>query len=47
VKTRKVKRPVRDAPVCVVCKNVMCDSVGNLVRRYQLTRAPALKMSWY
>jgi hypothetical protein len=43
----QVDRPVRDAPICVVCKNVMCDSVGNLVRRYQLMRAPSLKMSWY
>jgi hypothetical protein len=45
VTTETVKRPVRDAPICVVCKNVMCDS--NLVRRYRLTRAPTLKMSWY
>jgi hypothetical protein len=40
VTIEKVARPVRDMPVCAFCNQVMSDSVGNLVRKYTLTRVP-------
>jgi hypothetical protein len=41
----KVERSVRDAPVCAFCRQVMSDSVGNLVRKYTLKTAPSRRSS--
>jgi hypothetical protein len=45
VTVEKVERSVRDAPVCAYCRQVMSDSVGNLVRKYTLKTAPSRRSS--